>query len=136
PVPCVLHSGTPAIHRVLRNSTYNLTSQAFYAVFHLVVIYILAHALGKQGFGEYYTFFALIIVFQLILEMGVGTVLTCRISQRPDALSQIVPEGASLFLLISVASLAAFLLMGMIEAWLRESPEYFLAFLLAGVTCA
>ena len=33
-----------SVHRLLRNSTLNLTSQAFYAVFHLLAVVILALA--------------------------------------------------------------------------------------------
>src|SRR5439155_16234430 len=108
-----------SVHRLLRNSTLNLTSQAFYAVFHLLAVVILARGLGKDGFGEYYTLFALILVVQLVIEVGMGRILTLRISQAPELWQRTAGEASGVFALLALASAAAFWVLGGLWAWYR-----------------
>lgn len=124
------------VHRILRNSTLNLIGQGLLAVTHLAVVFILARALGKGGLGEYYTFFALIHIVQLILEAGINTILTCRIAQRPEAWRGVVAEGTALFAVISIASAGLFFAAGAAWAWLADSVSIWHYCLAAGVACA
>jgi stage V sporulation protein B len=123
-------------HRVLRNSTINLSSQGLYAVFHLLSVIILARGLGKDGFGEFYTLFALILVVQLVVEVGTGRILTLRISQAPPLWRKTAGEAGGVFALLSLASAAVFWLGGGLWSWYRHDAGLFFEFVAAGIACA
>jgi len=125
-----------AAHRILRNSTFNLLAQGLYGVFHLVVIFGLARGLGKEKLGEYFTLFTLILAVQLILEAGLSTVLTCRIAQAGKQWKETVAEAAGLFALITLASGAAFLALGLVKSWYLQSDMSWPVYVAAGVACA
>src|SRR5262249_48319304 len=128
--------GHGAVHRMVRNSTFNLAAQGLYAVFYLVVVCILARILGKDLLGEYFFQFALILVVQLVVEAGVGTVLTCRIAQAPAGWKTIAQEGAGLFVVISMVSVLAFVILGAVWAGVRGQGELFSSFVASGFACA
>ncbi|MBY0525816.1 MAG: oligosaccharide flippase family protein [Gemmataceae bacterium] len=130
------HNTPAAGQRIVRNSAFNLTAQALYATFHLVVVFALAHALEKDVFGQYYMFFALILTVQLILEVGVSTVLTCRIAQAPERWRETAAEAAGIFGVIAVASAAVFLALGGAWAWWHGNAALLPCFVAAGVACA
>jgi O-antigen/teichoic acid export membrane protein len=109
------------VHRILRNGTFNLLAQLGYAFFQAVVVFILARALGKEHFGEYSTLFALIMIVQLIMEVGFGTLVTQRIAQAPDLWQKTVAEASGVFIVVALASVALFLAVGGVWAWL--SPD-------------
>jgi O-antigen/teichoic acid export membrane protein len=106
------------------------------AVFHLAVVFVLARVLGKSGLGTYYTLFALVNVFQYLFELGVNTLLTCRIAQRPERWRDSVAEAAGIFALIAGASVAAFAILGGLWSWHRSDPSVWMPTLAAGVACA
>ncbi len=122
--------------RILRNSTWNLAAQGVYAIFHIAAIALLARGLGKDGLGEYYTLFALVLVAQLLLEAGIGTALTRRLAQDAAALKDTVAQASAIFTLIALASAALFVAAGALAAWWRRDPGALLDFSLAGVACA
>ena len=125
-----------SVHRLLRNSTLNLTSQVFYAVFHLLAVVILARGLGKDGFGEYYTLFALILVVQLVIEVGMGRILTLRISQAMHSWRKTAGEANGVFALLAFASALSFWGVGGAWSWYRGDVALFVEFVAAGVACA
>ncbi len=122
--------------RTLRNGLFNLMAQGLYAAIYVVVVCTLARGLGKEVLGEYYTLFALILVIQLVVEAGVGTVLTCRIARSPEVWRQTVAEAAGLFVVIVLVSAAVFLGMGGVWVWLRGDPAIWPRFVAAGLACA
>ena len=77
-----------AAHRVVRNTLFNLAAQGLYAAFYLVVIASLARGLGKEGFGQYYMLFALMLVVQVVCEAGVSTLRPARLWTRSCASSR------------------------------------------------
>lgn len=124
-----------SVQRIVRNSTLNLIGQGFLAVFYLVVVFILARTLGKDGLGAYYTFFALILVVQWVGEAGVGTVLTCRIAQQPQHWRVIVAEATGLFTVITLLSAGVFLVIGGGVAWYRRDADLWFWSAAAGIAC-
>lgn len=124
-----------AVQRIVRNSTLNLIGQGFLAVFYLVVVFILARTLGKEGLGAYYTFFALILAVQWVGEAGISTVLTCRIAQQPQNWATIVAEAAGLFTVITLLSAGVFWLVGSAVAWYQHNADLWFWSAAAGVAC-
>src|SRR5688572_20853976 len=106
-----------SVHRILRNSAFNLATQGLYGVFHLAVVFALARALGKGLLGSYYTIYAVVLVVQLVVEAGVGTLLTRRIARTPAAWREVAAEGAGLFTAIAIISAVAVLGVGVAGAW-------------------
>src|SRR5215203_5083343 len=98
--------------RIVRNSAFNLIGQGVYAIFHLLSIVVLARALGVEGFGEYYTIFAVILVVQLLTEAGLGTTVTCRLIRNPAERRRIMSEGAGLFAVVCAASAIVLMAIG------------------------
>jgi O-antigen/teichoic acid export membrane protein/ubiquinone/menaquinone biosynthesis C-methylase UbiE len=129
------HAAPETAHRIVRNSTLNLTAQGLYAVFHLGVVFILARNLGKEVFGQYYLLYALILAVQVIVEAGVSTVLTCRLAQAPDRWHETVSAAAGIFSVIVLVSVGAFLVLGGARSWWQEQAML-LPFVAAGVACA
>ena len=104
---------------ILRNSTLNLVAQGFQSVFNLVVFLVLARTLGKELLGQYYLLFALIMVLQVLLEAGVGTVVTRRLVQAQAVRKETVAEAVGLLSLLVPLSLAVFLALGVVWSWVR-----------------
>lgn len=127
---------TGSAHRMLRNGAFNLAVQGLYAVFYLVIIASLARGLGKEGFGEYYTLFALMLVVQAVCEVGVSTVLTRRLARSPETWRATMSEPAALFTGIVLASVGVFLGLGVLGSWLRGDATLWPCFALAGLACA
>lgn len=129
----------PGSRRIVRNSVLNLAAQAMYAVTHLVVIVTLARVLGKEALGRYYTVFALILVVQLLVEGGLGTVLTRRVAREPHAWRRTVTEAIGLFLLVVPASAGLLLAAGAAWSWAQPSVADAVGlagFAAAGAACA
>src|SRR5438128_2190722 len=91
--------GAGAVQRVLRNSTFNLVGQGLNAVCNLLVLFALARCVARETLGLFYLLVAVITALQLVLELGVTTVLTCRIAQRPEAWRTVTAEAAGLMTL-------------------------------------
>src|SRR5207253_2705666 len=100
------------------------------------VVRILAQDLGPQGFGQYYTMFALILVVQLIVEAGVGTVLTRRLVQARETWRATAADGQALFLIITLASAAAFLVLGGGWTWWWDDASTWPCWIAAALACA
>jgi O-antigen/teichoic acid export membrane protein len=122
--------------RVLRNSTQNLVAQGVYALFYLAVIALLTRGLGPEVYGEYAMVFATLLIVQIIVEMGMSTVLTRRLSQRPERWREAVAEAVGLYTLIVAASIGVFCLIGVGCAWWRGDASIWPVYLAAGVACA
>jgi O-antigen/teichoic acid export membrane protein len=112
-----------SVHRILRNGTFNLMAMLGYALFQTVAIFILARALGKFEFGEYMTLFALIMIVQLIMEVGLGTLVTQRIAQEPKLWQKTVAEAGGVFIVVATASVALFLAIGGIWGWVSAGEN-------------
>jgi O-antigen/teichoic acid export membrane protein len=125
-----------AAGRIARGSVFNVAGQGCYAVFHLAVIFTLARALGPDGFGRYFSLFALILVVQLVVEAGTGTVLTRRLVRAGDRWGEPAAEGAGLYALIALGSAAAMLVLGVVWGQWAGDPSAWVAFAAAGVACA
>lgn len=133
---CPTDPPTGSVHRIVRNSTLNLLGQGVLAVFYLVVVFILARALGKEGLGEYYTYFALILAVQWVAEGGFSTVLTCRVAQRPEQWRTIIAEAAGLFAVVTLVSAGVFFIIGGGYAWAAGNAKIWWGSLAAGIACA
>src|SRR5205807_9377551 len=92
--------------------------------------------LGKEGFGQFYALYALIMVVQLLAEASLSTVLTCRLAQEPGQWQKIVAEATGLFAGVVAASALVFLGLGGVWAWVRGEAAMLSAVGAAGVTFA
>ncbi len=122
--------------RILRNSTFNVAAQVLSSLLQVLVVCLLARGIGKEGFGEYSTLFAIILVVQMLLEQGTSTILTCRIAQSPARWKESVAEAAGLFTIIGVSSALAVVVLGVALAWFWSDSSIVGAAAAAGVTCA
>jgi O-antigen/teichoic acid export membrane protein len=122
-----------AVQRILRNGTFNLLGQGAYGLCHVIAIFALARALGRAGFGVYYTLFALILVVQLIVEMGVGTVLTRRLIRAPERWEETIGEATGLYSFIALAS--GLLILGLGIGWGLSQGDRTILDGDAGVSC-
>jgi O-antigen/teichoic acid export membrane protein len=120
---------------VVRNSALNLATQGLYSALNLLLVYVLA-GLGTEVFGQFYFFFALILMVQIIGELGATTILTRRIVQTPEVWRETLAEAAGIFTLIAGGSFVAFLCVGVGGAWWRQNPEFLACGIAAGVACA
>jgi O-antigen/teichoic acid export membrane protein len=125
-----------AHHRVLRNSVLNLLGQGCCAGVQIAFIAILARGLDRENFGTFYAVFTLIVVVQILLEMGLSTVLTRRLAHAPEGREAILEEAAGLGLASSAASLLGFLGVGVGVAWIQGDAEAVPTWAAAGVACA
>jgi O-antigen/teichoic acid export membrane protein len=129
-------ASTGSVHRILRNSTLNLVAQGLNATFNLLVVVILARSLSQDRFGLFSLLVALITAFQVVLELGVTTVLTCRIAQKPDTWRETVAEATGLMAVVVVVSFAGFLVFGLGWSWLRQDSLLLPVCAVAGLACA
>jgi O-antigen/teichoic acid export membrane protein len=123
------------VNRVLGNSSFNLAVQALQAAIYLVVFVILARGLSQEEFGRYYFFFGLTLVVQLVVEAGVGTVLTYRIVKEPAHWRRTVAEAAGLYVVILITTAAVFAGLGLAYGRLGDDPRVPLCLAAAGVAC-
>jgi O-antigen/teichoic acid export membrane protein len=129
-------SGQEMARRILRNSTFNLAAQVLSSLFQVMVVFILARGIGKEGFGEYFTLFSVILVVQMLLEQGASTVLTCRVAQAPVNWKDTVAEAAGLFAIITLASALVVVGLGAAWTWFRPESSVLWGAAAAGVACA
>lgn len=129
-------SAPGSVSRILRNSTINLAALGISAVFNLVAVFTLARRLGKDVLGQYYLVFALVAAVQLVLEAGLSTVVTLRIAQAPDKWRKIVSETLGLMVLVSLASAAVVLGIGLGWAGVQSDWTLLMLFVAAAAACA
>ncbi len=129
----VAPQGTP---KAVRNSTLSLVSQGLYAVLHLVSIAILARALGMADFGRYFTIFALVLVVQLAMELGLGTALTRRLAPQSTAANPTTAQAWGLFLWVALASALVLLAAGAAVDTFISGRGHLRDFAFAAVACA
>jgi O-antigen/teichoic acid export membrane protein len=126
--------GPAPVHRVVRNSLFNLAVQAVYALLYLAAIAALARGLGKEAFGTYYVLFALVLTVQLVCEAGLGTVLTRRLARSPERWRETAGEAAGLFAAAAAASVVVLATLGAAWSWARDGAML-VPCVLAGLTC-
>jgi O-antigen/teichoic acid export membrane protein len=124
------------VDRILRNSALNLAAQAVNAFCNLAVVFILARSIGKAGLGQYFTLFAAIMAVQLIVEGGLGTMLTYRIAHRPETWRNDVAEAAGLFCGVVTVSALVLLILGALWSVISGEPGLLSQFAAAAAACA
>ncbi len=135
-IPCPPGAAGHYLHKAIRNSALNYAAQLFNGLCYVVVVVTLAHGLGKEGIGEYYTIFAITMAVQITLEGGVGTVLTFRIAQAPEKWQQLMGEAASLFVVVVACSVLTVCLVGAGWAQITANPGRMVSFAAAACACA
>lgn len=122
---------TGSVHRIVRNSVFNAVINGVSAVSYMAIFIALARGLKTAAMGEYYMLFALILVVQLVFEMGVPTVLTGRIARDPSRLRQTLAEAASLQTISVAGQIFVFVVAGIVAAWLFDDSAKLVRCLLA-----
>jgi O-antigen/teichoic acid export membrane protein len=125
-----------AARRIVGNGTMNLVAQGLNAVFNVVVVVLLARGTDKGALGAFYTVFAFIMVVQVVLEMGLSTVLTLRLVQAPERWGATLAEAKGLLALVTLGSLMTLLGIGAAWSALVGDPALLGRFALAGLACA
>jgi O-antigen/teichoic acid export membrane protein len=125
-----------ALRRILHNSALNLLGFGVCGVCTLVVVFILARGLGKEGLGRYYTVYALLVLVQLVTEAGIATILTRRIARAPAAWKETVAEASGLLVLAIVVAAGCLLGIGLAWSHWRNDPEALVLFAWAALACA
>jgi O-antigen/teichoic acid export membrane protein len=123
-------------HRSVRNSVFNTLINGTSAVSYMVLFIALARGLQPAAMGEYYTLFAVVLIVQLVFEMGIPTVMTGRISRVPSEFRGIVTEATALQAFSVGGQFIAFLCMGTLAAWHSGDTGTLLRFLLGGCAAA
>jgi O-antigen/teichoic acid export membrane protein len=124
------------VRRILRNSTLNLAVQVLQAALNLAVFFVLARRVGQDGLGTYYFWVTLVMLVQLVLEAGLGTLLTCRLAHAAAGWKETAAEAAGLFALVALGSLLACTGLGAAGGWLGGEAAVVLLGAVAGVACA
>src|SRR5262249_50563002 len=121
-----------ATNRVLRNSVFNLVGLFVLVASNGLAVLLLARGLAREELGEFYTLYALILLVQLVLEGGLTTMITRRLTQAPNAAEDIIAQAWGLAACVALASALVFVAGGVIWAWLRADASLLLPCFLAG----
>jgi len=100
------------VRRIARNGAVTLLASSIQTLMMIFVIGLLARALEKSELGLYFTVLVVAVVLQLVLEAGVGSIITLRISQAREQWRQIASEAAGILLLVLVGTICLPLLVG------------------------
>jgi len=100
------------VRRIARNGAVTLLASSVQTLMMIFVIGLLARALEKSELGLYFTVLVVAVVLQLVLEAGVGSIITLRISQTPERWRQIASEAAGILLLVLAGTIGLPLLAG------------------------
>jgi O-antigen/teichoic acid export membrane protein len=122
-------------HSIARNSLINSLSLAAHAVLGLAVAILLAHQLGKESFGIFCTWLAVVMLALLLTDALIATVLTARIVQRPQTWKQTAAQGLGLLAALSFVLAAVLLGAGAIWASSSGSLSIGLQFALVAAAC-
>jgi O-antigen/teichoic acid export membrane protein len=98
--------------RIVRNSMLNFGGYVLNAGCNLLALCILARRMPVETFGAYYALYAMVMLLQLVLEAGVPTVLTCRISVARERWKTTAAEATGLLFLAMLVTIATCLLGG------------------------
>lgn len=133
-----LAAGQPprAVGRVARNGVINVVASLGHTFLSILTLALLARSLGRESLGIYFTVMVLSVVTQLILEAGIGTIVTLRVSQRPERWPEISAEIAGLLIIIPAASLILPLTLGSICAMLQADQRLMWLALATAVSAA
>jgi O-antigen/teichoic acid export membrane protein len=91
---------------VTLNTLASSAGRVIGSVFAIISVGFLTRALGREGFGEYSTVVAYLATFQLIADLGLYTLLTREISQKPTHERELVSYFFTLRLTVAVLVLA------------------------------
>ncbi|HEV3298424.1 MAG TPA: flippase [Planctomycetaceae bacterium] len=130
------HESRASLHRIVRNSVFNSVVNAISAISYMVLFIALARGLQPTAMGEYYTLFALILVVQMVFEMGIPTVMTGRIARTPSRQKEILAEATVLATISIAAQIALFACMGLAASRFSSHPGALPRFLLGGCAAA
>jgi len=133
-LPAACQPGGSA-RRIVRNSTLNLVGFGLHGCCTLLAVFALARGLGKNGLGQYYTIYTIMVLVQTICRAGIGTTMIRRISQSPGTWKAVVAEGAGLLSFVVTVAVTGLLGIGVLWAWHQDDPEAILLFGLSGVAC-
>jgi len=120
PAPDVVEDDAP-LGRIVRNSAFNVLGTALIVPSNFVALFTLAWRLGAHAFGTFFTIFAISAVIHWIADAGTTTVLTRRVSRRPDQLRSIVSEALGVLLVVCLISAALFFLIA--TPWMALRTE-------------
>ena len=91
--------------KITLNTLASFVGRVIGSILALVSIGLITRALGREGFGEYSTVIAYLATFQILADLGLYSLLTREISQRPGEEKNLV----SLFFTLRLIAAAFFL---------------------------
>ena len=120
------------MRRIARNGAVTLLASGVQTLMMIFVIGLLARALNKPEMGQYFTVMVASVVLQLILEAGVGSIITLRISQAAEQWRQTAAEAAGILLIVLACTIGLPLVVGVSwSQWTGDSLPWMLALAVA-----
>jgi O-antigen/teichoic acid export membrane protein len=114
----------PQTRRVVRNSSYLVIAQVPIQAANAVYVLILAQWLGVTEFGRFATLWALLALFQVVLEQGLARSITRDLASREVSFSAGVANGLVLAVGLGLLSVGAMTAIGWaLAAVLGHAPD-------------
>jgi O-antigen/teichoic acid export membrane protein len=136
PVSDLAASGASPAHRIARNGAIVFLSVGIFAVLTMVGMAVLARRLDQRDFGTYAILFAVMQIVQMVLDGGISTIVTARMTRAGDRWRPVVAEALALLVLTGLACVAIMIAVGAAYAFWREDPDLLPLFAIAGLGCA
>ena len=131
----LIKSDTGSAHRIVRNSAINLAAFVLNATFNLLSLLILARSLGAADFGQYSILYTVMLLTQLVSEMGLTTVLACRIAANMEEWKKTAAEATAWLVIIIVISGLGLMGVGVVRTGFTGDSQALILFTLIGFGC-
>jgi O-antigen/teichoic acid export membrane protein len=102
--------------RIVKNAVFGIGASLLGGLVYLVTVLTIARMVSVVEFGEYSFVLAFAMFFQLLADAGLPRMMIREIAKDPESMVPVVGAGAAL---IWVVSIAVFLLVALIVAFLR-----------------
>jgi O-antigen/teichoic acid export membrane protein len=118
------------LSRIRKNFSFLLTAEVAIRAMMLILTIFLAQAYGPEKFGVYALALSIGNLFEIIFNLGLGTVFMQRVSGNPGEMQDQLKLFLPLRIILSLAGFAVFVIFA---AALQKPPETFLTLVLAGL---
>jgi O-antigen/teichoic acid export membrane protein len=114
---------------IRKNFSYLLAAETLIRLMMLVMTILLARTYGTEKFGIYTLALSIGNLFEVIFNLGLGTVFMQRVAKEKDSLSKELGVFLPLRIILSVISFICFTIFALL---LHKDAETFIALILAG----
>ncbi len=89
-------------HRIIRNSAILFSSHVFTKLLNLALVLVLTRMLGSAGFGVYTFAFAFVIMFMVLANLGINSLLTRDVAREKSRVNEFLGYSLPLLLILSL----------------------------------